>query len=457
MRKLYLLVLILLFLPSILAVNVKIEKTSQDEIMISDLNEPASFDLKIYNAGATDEFTFYNLFGFDMFPKEPIQIKSGETKEIKFKVYPRDLSNYLGYYTLQYFIKGHDSQDQEEKLTFEIINLKDAFEIGADDINPESNSIKIFIKNRKNFNFEKINAKISSPFFKLEKSFSLSSYEKKEFDINLNKEDFKQLVAGYYTLKGEINVGEINTEINGDINFVEKDIAVTTKREYGWVVTTKIIEKKNEGNVIQKSETQIKKNIISRLFTSFSPEPDIVERKGMTVSYTWENAIKPGETLIIKVKTNWLFPLLIIIFIVVIVLVVKRISTTDLVLKKKVNFVRTKGGEFALKVSLIINAQKSVERVNIVDKLPSLVKIHDRFSGPPPTRVDERTKRIEWNFEKFEEGETRMISYIIYSKLGILGKFALPPATAFYERNGKIKEVQSNRAFLVAEQSKEEE
>ena len=136
---------------------------------------------------------------------------------------------------------------------------------------------------------------------------------------------------------------------------------------------------------------------------------------------------------------------------------VKRISTTELILKKRVNFVKTKGGEFALKVSLTVNAQKYVERVSVVDKLPSITKIHDRFSGPPPTRVDEKTRRIEWNFEKLEEGETRMVSYIIYSKIGILGKFALPPATAFYESTGKIKEVQSNRAFFVSEQSKEEE
>ena len=455
MRKVYLFILILLILPFISA-TLKVEKISQDEVMITDLNAPAVFDLKIYNGGATNEFTFYNLFGFDMSPKEKVVISSGQTKEIQLKVYPRDLSNYQGYYTLQYFIKDGPT-DQEEKLTFEIISLKNTFEIGSSDINPESNSIKIFIKNKKNFNFEKIDAEFSSPFFKLEKTFLLAPYEEKEFQINLKKEDFNQLIAGYYTLKGKVKIENVNADIDGVINFIEKDISTTTKREYGWVVTTKIIEKKNEGNIVQKSETQINKNIISRLFTSFSPEPDIVERKGAAVSYTWENEIKPGQTLIIKVKTNWLFPFLIIIFLVVIVLMVKRISTTDLVIKKKVNFVKTTSGEFALKVSLTMSAQKYIERINVVDRIPSVAKIHERFSGPPPTRVDDKTKRIEWNFDKFEEGETRMVSYIIYSKVGILGKFALPPATALYERGGKIKEVQSNRAFLVSEQFKAEE
>ena len=70
----------------------------------------------------------------------------------------------------------------------------------------------------------------------------------------------------------------------------------------------------------------------------------------------------------------------------------------------------------------------------------------------PPTRFDEKNRRIEWNFEKLEAGESRVLSYIIYSKIGVLGKFALPSATAIYEREGKIKESESNRAFFVAEQ-----
>ena len=148
MRKILILffVLTLSILPSILA-NLQIEKTSQDEVMITDLNQPAIFDLSIYNSGATNEFKFYNIFGFDMSPKETIIISSGQIKEIELKIYPRDLSNYEGYYTLQYFISGSSSTDQEEKLTFEIISLEDAFEIGSSDVSPESNSIKIFIKN----------------------------------------------------------------------------------------------------------------------------------------------------------------------------------------------------------------------------------------------------------------------------------------------------------------------
>ncbi len=65
--------------------------------------------------------------------------------------------------------------------------------------------------------------------------------------------------------------------------------------------------------------------------------------------------IKPGEKSEIIVKTNWLFPLFVILFIVTIVILVKQFSGTHINLRKKVSFVKAKGGEFALKVTIIIN------------------------------------------------------------------------------------------------------
>ncbi len=71
-----------------------------------------------------------------------------------------------------------------------------------------------------------------------------------------------------------------------------------------------------------------------------------------------------------------------------------------------------------------------------------------------PRKIDEKNRRIEWHFDKLQPGESRMISYIIYSKVGVLGKFALPTATAIYEKDGEVHEAVSNHAFFIAEQGK---
>ena len=84
--------------------------------------------------------------------------------------------------------------------------------------------------------------------------------------------------------------------------------------------------------------------------------------------------------------------------------------------------------------------------------MPPLVKIYERFLNERPSKVDEAKKRVEWGFEKLEEGERRVLSYIIYSKVGVLGKFALPSTTGIYELQGKIKETTSNKVYFVAEQ-----
>ena len=422
--------------------------------MIAGTNSPTIIDLEITNYDVKDTFMIYNLLGFIMTPEE-IVIGTGETKNVQLRIYPREDLETRGYYSFNYFIRATDDSESTEKITFKIIDLKDAFEMGTDEINLDSNQLYIYIHNKENYNFNNIKAKFSSAFFDFEKEFSLEPNQRKDFIVELNQEDFNKLTAGYYTITSVLDTDEGKTTIETTTKFAEKDLLTTTIKDSGFIINTKIIEKINRGNVIAESQEVIKKNVVSRLFTSFSPEPDIIERDGLIVSYTWDKEIKPGETLQLIVKTNWLFPILVIFFIVSIVILVKQYTKTNLVLKKRVSFVRAKGQEFALKISILVHAKKYLERVNIVDRLPGLVKLYEKFGIEKPTRINLENKKLEWQFQKLEQGETRMLSYIIYSKVGILGKFALPKATAVYEKAGKILESISNKTFFIAEQRKD--
>lgn len=443
---------IFLVLPLISALNLKIEQKTDDVAMIVGLGMPAMFDLTITNLGTSDNLMFYNFFGSDTLPKGTVSIGNWETKDVSVGVYPRDDLKQEGRIVFDIYVKGEDGSQVISPLMVNVVQLKDAFIVGADEFDPESNTVSVYMKNAVNFNFNKIKATFKSPFFNFEKEFSLAPYEKKSFDVVVNKEDFKDLMAGFYTLDVDTEVGTKQTKIEGTMKFSEKDIVTTSQDDYGVIISTKKITKTNEGNVISKSSTVLKKSIISRLFTTFSPEPDLVERKGLSVYYTWERELNPGDSLEIVVKTNWLLPLLAILLIISVVILVKQFSRTSLSLKKKVTFVRAKGGEFALKVSVIVNARHYIQRVNVIDRLPMLVKLHERFGGEMPKKVDEKNRRIEWYFEKLQAGESRVISYIIYSKVGVLGKFALPTTTAVYEKDGQVHEAESNHAFFIAEQ-----
>ena len=441
----------LLILPGVLAVNLKVNELSQNEVLIPDLGQPVVFDLNITNSGPSDTFRVYNLAGFSMDPSN-MTINTGQTKEVALKLTPIGSISQRGYFTIPYAIRGSDGSESNQNATFKIVDMKDALEVGSSDFDPSTESIDIFIKNDVNFDFGNMDVKFSSAFFNMKQSFDMGPMDTKVFSVQLNHADFKSLMAGYYTLKADITTNGKEAVSEGLIKFVEKNIITTTKKDYGFLINTEDIQKTNDGNTIATSETVIKKNVLSRLFTGLSPAPDMVERSGLTVYYTWTRDIKPGETLDIQVKTNWLFPVILIVLIVAVVAIVKRYTGTSLMIRKRVNFVRAKGGEFALKVTIAVKAKHHVERVNLVDRLPAMVKLHERMGGDQPTRVDEKNRRIEWNFDKIEAGEIRMVSYLVYSKVGVVGRFELPTASAIFEREGNIHEVESNKAFFVAEQ-----
>jgi len=448
--------ILLLTVPSILAINIDIAKQSYNEVYVPGINQPAVFDLKITNNGESDSFEFYNLVGFEMSPVGEVNIKEDETRDVRLEISPIGEIKERGGYSFTYYIKGKDSSEVKETLILRIIDFEDLFELGSGEVDPTSNTVKIYVYNRESFNLKEVNAKFNSPFFKLEETFPLGPNKQKEFTIQLNKEDFKELTAGFYTLNAEITAEEKTANVEAVINFLQKDLLVTTKTNEGIIINTEIIKKKNDGNTVIDSETIIKKNIISRIFTSFNLEPTSVERTGSTVYYFWKNSVQPGETLVIESKTNWTWPLLCIIFVLIIVIVAKRYSESDLVISKRISFVKAKGGEFALKVSVILKARRTVLNISLIDRLPHLVKLYEHFGKEAPSRVDEANRRLEWNFDRLEEGEIRIINYIIYSKIGVLGKFALPQSTAIYERDGKIKETISNKAFYMSGQRQRE-
>ena len=68
-----------------------------------------------------------------------------------------------------------------------------------------------------------------------------------------------------------------------------------------------------------------------------------------------------------------------------------------------------------------------------------------------PDKIDPATKRLFWNLDRLNAGEERIYSYIIFSKVRVVGRFELPAATAVYLREGKTENVLSNRAFFVSE------
>ena len=451
--------MIFISFSSVIAANIEVSKKIVSDVVVSELNEPAIFNFSITNRGSNDNFEIYSLVGVDFTPRGTFNIPGGETKEIEARAYPEEQLKYrTGLVNFIYKIKGQGSEIYSDTLTINVVNFKDAVGIGSENMKVGDSKAKILVKNNFNFNFPEINAKFSSAFFKdFEETFSLGPLESKEITVSLDKSKVLGLNAGQYLLSAEMKTGDAKEEFTGTIKFVEKSGLVVSERNSGIVFRENVIEKTNEGNIPTLSEISIKKDIFSRLFTQFNSEPTSINRKGLMVYYSWSDELKPGDSLTVKANTNYLYPLLLIAVIVLLAYLVFIYTSSALIVRKKVGFVKAKGGEFALKISISVSSRKFVEKVAITDRFPGIVKIYERFGAFPPDKVDQLNRRLIWNIESLQPGEERIFSYIVYSKVGIVGKFELPPTVAVYEKDGKICETRSNKAFFMNETRQREE
>ncbi len=450
-RVLFLLFLLSLFFPLISA-ELEIEKEAIVDVVAPEINQPAIYRLEITNLGESDVFNIYSLVGVDIKPNETFSIEQGKTKIMEVELWPeQSVLDTSGTFNFIYKIRGEKMGIQDDVMLIKIINLKDALDINCYNINLDSEQAVIYVRNKGSLPFPEIKARFYSLFFDFSEIFSLDAYEKREFEIPLDREKIKGLVAGSYIISTDIETYNVKEKIENSFRFTEKEEIITREEKKGILIPTLIIEKINEGNLPTLVRVEIEKNVISRLFTSFNADPVKVERKGFVVNYVFQKEVGPAEIFKVKATTNWIYPLIIVAAVIAIGLLINRYTSTDVILKKRVAFAKTKGGEFALKINLIVKAKSFVEKIKLVDKIPSLMKVHKRFGVTEPDKIDERNRRLEWHIENLQEGEERIFSYVIYSKISPIGKFEIPSATALYEKDGKISESSSNKVFFITE------
>ena len=333
--------------------------------------------------------------------------------------------------------------------------MEEVLEISSDSIDPESDKIKFYIQNKENVELKNLTATFSSILFDIERSFDIGPKERLEISVDVDEDKLKKTKAGVYIIQSIFQTNEGTRKIDGNLYLGEKKGISSMEDKSGFLVITEIITKINSGNVLENVQIKLKRNIFSRLFTSFNVEPTITDRNGFVVEYTWiKEQLKPAEIYTVKAKTNYLFPFFTILFTVLALLGFKRFSETKIEVTKSVSHVKTKNGEFALKIQLSLKAKKNVENVTLIDKVPAIVKIYKNFGMAKPDKIDTESRRISWNIGDLNAGEERIFAYIVYSKVGVIGKFSLPEALVVFEKDDQIHEIESNKVFFMSDQVK---
>lgn len=450
-NKVFAVVLLLFLFPLVSAASFSIDTTAKSSVIIADTTDPARFILTIDNKGPADEFRVYSLGGVEIKPSEPIAVGEDETKLIEIEVYPlRKIRNEIRtYFVANYEVYGENSGLAAGQLKFKIVDIKDMLEVSAANIVPSDTQAIVTIQNLEDYAIDNAPIKIKSPFFEVSQQLTLKPYEKLNITVPIDAEKGKKVVAGVYDFSFNIVIKNAEATKLGEIKYLEKEGLSVREETKGFVARKYIVEKKNEGNLPVSASVTREIDILSRLVTTYTETPSTVTKKGFYVTYVWNKELQPSESLIVTTTTNYTLPLVFIILLGGIIIAVKFFTTHSLQVQKRVHAVKTRGGEFALKVSLHVKARSSIKDISLTDRVPHAMKLYEKF-GIAPHKVNEQTNTLHWSIPHLNAGEERVFSYVIYSKLGVEGNFELPLASASFQHNGKHEMVHSNKTGVMA-------
>jgi len=438
----------ILVISSVSAINLEVKATDKVPVVVSELKDPAVFDFTINNKGAGDDIEIYSLVGVSFEPKEKFYLSSGEST-IEVKAYPNEeIRTTKENYGFRYQIKGSDANTFEGTLVIKIVKLRDVFEITPQSIVFGSDNAVVRVRNVNNLEMEDVTFHISSIFFDGEKTISLKPFASTDIVLPV-KSSINDIAAGSYVVTTEIETQGVNAEVKSNVNYLQEKSVTTSEKKSGFLIVKTTITKTNNGNLAVSETTEVKKNVLTRLFTTFSVTPLATERKDFTIYYKWGNELNPGESMTLEVRTNYTLPFILILLVVLGAYFVYAYSRTSVVLKKRCSFVKTKGGEFALKVMLNLKAKRAVDNIEIFDRIPMATKLYQKAGMPH--EFDEKNGKLSWKVDRLNAGEDRIFSYIIYSNIRIVGRLELSPATVHFVKDGKPTYIHSNRTYFVSD------
>jgi len=450
------LVAFLLSLSCVSAIDLDISKKTIQKVVVKELSLPAIFDLNITNKGEGDYFTIDTLLNIMIYPRGPYTIFGGESKVINVRIFPKESekSRYSGDWSFTYFIKGESTGIQEDNLIIRIVALKDVINLETPaSVNIKDNTLTLTVKNSENISLD-VNMDVDSTLLNYATNFTLEPMAVQDIVIPLDSDKLSK-EAGTYNLKVSMMVNnEAELDFVKDL-ILESNVKITSSQnvESSTFMEKIISSKKNDGNTPTTVIITANRSMIQSLITSFNIKPDTVSKEGGDYVYQWERKINSGETLTIETTTNYAWPWIILLILVTCYFIFKAITRKQIIIKKKALRVKTKGGQFAAKVILFVkNKGGESSNLKVIESIPPFTELlQDRFGTIKPAEV--RKHSIIWDIPYIGKKEELMLSYIVYSKVSVLGQLEVSPAIVTYKTaKGMMKESKSNSIFILAEE-----
>jgi len=151
-------------------------------------------------------------------------------------------------------------------------------------------------------------------------------------------------------------------------------------------------------------------------FMAYSAEPDRTETDRNSVTYYWNNTLRPGEETAVRYSLNYWMPALILLLIAAGLVMIKRLSGT-VTLQKTAT---VQDGSVKVRIRVRSSSDSIIEEVEVFDFIPDIASLHQNFdmARPKIRRKNEGTE-LEWFIEDLKPGEERILEYRIQPKVEV--------------------------------------
>jgi len=442
---------ILLLIP-LASADVQLTEKAVDNVIIKELSNPATFDITISNNNDySDIFVVDTLFDMNITPQERVLVDKNSAKTITRDVYPsadmRKTEN--GIRAFDYYANGDKSNVVKSILTFDFVSLDDLITIDAPaTILQDDSEVQITLNLTRDTTLN-ANLVLVSQLLSYKKEITLT---KEGIVLTVPLNDVKPK-AGTYEVKATFDFDGYEFSKSKDITLESVISTKDESSESGYFLNRNLIfSRQNTGNSVTDVTITVNKSVIAGLFTSFNLVPSNTRQVGGRAFYDFTKELNPNETLTVKATTSYYLPIAIIILLIAAGWIFVVVITPKVKIEKKAVRVRTKSGAFATKLVLHIKnkGKNEVTGLKIIDRLPAFTElVPEKFGTVSPTEI--RKSTLVWNIDRLLPQEDIMLSYIVYSKLTIIGKLDIPLAFATYQDlKGNLKESKSNGLSVIA-------
>lgn len=419
------------------------------KIVDSEVNylEKAEFVVYVTNTALIDKVyeIKFNSERFDLFSKNSIIVKSGETEALEVVLKGKGMVK-LGSNKVNLILKSDKEEMVELGVFYE--DLTDMVDVNLEvskEIDPKEDvEIKLKLRN---------NAKVDLKDVEIKLKCSVCEENNLILDLGgeseLNKQGKLKIDSntkpGLYGLDVEVWKDELIGYEREDLYVViSSDVSKIEEREEKFLVSILKIGRENKGNFVSEGSLKLKVSGLRKYFTKFYPKFDRVEDG----EYVWDYKINVGDKFVISAVSDYRLGVLGLLVLVLVVLIIVYYKTRKIVVVKYVKPIKEGKIVKGLKVFLIVkNKDKMMRNVKVFDYVPVLIDLGSKYGTIKPSKVEkgEKFTKIKWDVLKLDKWEERVLSYEIKSRLHIFGRLLLPRSVVkFRDKKSRVKKVKSN-------------